>query len=241
MNLPATTNFVSPSATDVSLRRVVLALVCILVAGCASGPPTDWVRLNSGTPEPLVDREALRGRVTVPFPSRDQFTADIFNLDYPLDDRRFHDAQRRPLICRQHMDETIAITHRVNGGLFDLREPSIVDTATFQAALKPGVDGCAIRPVKIEIELESGLSINTSTSAGSAKVLTARDGVWVTDLPNQEKFFLFVLTSVDMTVAPARSRGDFKLVARKLDDNRLLFLEGAFSLREFDSTSRFIP
>ncbi len=136
-----------------------------------------------------------------------------------------------------HMDESAAVSTTINGGLIELRRPEAVDSATLQAALT--AEGrCQVRMVKMQIDLNPGLVVGTTHFNGRAKLLTENGDVWIAN-----GSFHFTLTEVDIGVAPVRSRGEFKFVARRSTppDPWRLFVQGSFTLPWSNMNSTFIP
>ncbi len=222
---PTCTSLRAAGATSGSRSRALLssgALPCSRTSCCS------FLRMPA-------THFTAEGTTRSALPTREELATEIFNLPRPFDDRRFQNRRLQPVTCTLRVDATVQAKHEVNDSVFDVREPSNVHSATLHAAMTLGEDSCRIRAVKIEFELDGALEVGAPTSNGRARIFSASDGVWVTDLPNQERLFRFMLDSVDTSIAPARSTGGFKLMARKRGDDRLLFVEGTFGLREFDA------
>lgn len=130
------------------------------------------------------------------------------------------------------------VTNRVNGGLFDVREFDRIDSGTLQAALLLASASCPpdSLPLKLEVVLNRRLAFQTPTSAGLDRVLVGSQ-VLVT----QAGFLLFTLEHVDTSTSRARSRGIFRMMTSRPGEGSLLYTEGSFNLRDFESNGAFLP
>jgi hypothetical protein len=202
------------------MKNALLPLLLALgLGGCASGPQDVM----------------LVASVRLPYALSDFRAGEIFDAARPLDHRY---VPPNSLVCTSSLLPSEAITRRVGGGLFDVRETDRIDSGTLQAALQPAGGACPpdIRPLKLEAVLNPGLALQTPTGAGVARVLIGND-VLTTD----GGFFRFTLEHLDVSQSRARSRGVFKLMTSLPGETSLLYMEGSFNLRDFEFNGAFLP
>lgn len=200
------------------MRYAVLLLVALTLGGCASGPQ-DVVLVAS---------------VRLPYSLSDARAARVFDSIRPLDDPLIVNSR----VCTLSLLPSQAITNRVDGGLFDVREFDRIDSGTLQVALQRASGSCSpdSQPPKLEVVLTPGLALQTPTSAGFARVLIGNEV-----LTTEPGFLLFTLEHVDTSISRARSRGVFKLMVARRNEASVLYMEGSFNLRDFNFNGAFLP
>ena len=201
------------------MKHTLLLLAGLALGGCASGPQDVM----------------LVASVRLPYALSDARAGEIFADARPLDHRY---VPLNSIVCTSSLLPGAAITNRVDGGLFDVREFDRIDSGTLQAVLQPAGGACPAdtQPLKLEAVLGRGLALRTPTSAGAARVLVGNDV-----LATETGFLLFTLENVDTSISRARSRGVFKLMTSRPGETSLLYMEGSFNLRDFESNGTFLP
>lgn len=200
------------------MKYAVLLLVALALGGCASGPQD----------------VLLVASVRLPYALSDARAAQVFDSVRPLEDPRIGNSR----VCTLSLLPSEMITSHVGGGVFDVRQFDRVDSGTLQAALQLASGSCSpdARPLKFEVVLHPGLALQTPTSAGVARVLIGSEV-----LASEPGFLLFTLEHVDTSVSRARSRGVFKLMVARRNEAAVLYMEGSFNLRDFNSNGAFLP
>lgn len=200
------------------MKHTLLLFFALALGGCASGPQD----------------VLLVASVRLPYALTDSRASAVFDAARPLS----HPFVGNAVVCTSSLLLSQAITNRVDGGLFDVREFDRIDSGILQAALQPAGGRCPdeTQPLKLEVALSRGLALQTPTSAGVARVLIVNDV-----LATETGFLSFTLENVDTSISRARSRGVFKLMVSRRGEASLLYMEGSFNLRDFDFNGAFLP
>lgn len=211
-------------------------LIGVRILSCVAG--ICWTALLGGcaTPQDVLLLNAAR----LPYAVGDPRAFQILNAPRPLGHPevvRLSPPAR--VVCTVALNPAIGITADARGGLFDLRQPAVVDNADLQGALQPA-DSSPCPPDTfvdaIHFNLRPGLAVGSPTTRGEARLRIGPD-IWTT----AQDFFVFTLDRVDLSASPPRSSGSFKGMAERAGDPRLLFIEGSFFLRDFDFNGAFLP
>jgi hypothetical protein len=146
--------------------------------------------------------------------------------------RAFTDPQLRTATVATLIMDTGATVNPVNGakgGLCDVNSRSNLDSARLQAALTPGRNN-SLLVSKIEITAGPGLRLGTEFTSAIVEIEGGGGNVWT----SYGQYSRFTIRRFDRSVRPTRCIGEFECVLKKSGEDRLILLEGEFTLPKVD-------